>query len=84
MDFGIKNENNKNFCKSCGKELKIEVPNNIYNFCPFCCAPLNLVAFNYLKEKNKNQKIALLNELLNSTKNYTIAQEIKVFLNKLL
>lgn len=83
MEFGIKTENKKTFCKTCGKELKIEVPNNIYNFCPFCSAPLNLVSYNFVKEREKNQKLKTILELLKDVNNPSVSMEIEKYLNKI-
>ena len=57
MKIGIKTENKKTFCKKCNKELNIVVPNQIYNFCPYCGPLLNLISYNLFKEKEKIIKL---------------------------
>ena len=82
MNFGIKTENNKCFCKECKKELKIEVP-DVFNFCPFCSAPLNLVAYNVTKEKEKSLKLNVVSEIIKNSKSKETFLEIKNYLNKI-
>lgn len=82
MNFGIKLENNKKFCSECGKELKFEVP-EIFNFCPFCSAPLNLVAYNVLKEKEKSLKLAVVSEIVKNSNSKETFLELRNYLNKI-
>ncbi|MDD4111024.1 MAG: hypothetical protein PHS54_05720 [Clostridia bacterium] len=63
MNFGIKKENKKTFCKRCGRELNIVIPDQVYNFCPYCSSPLNLVAYNLVKEKERIIKLRTINEV---------------------
>lgn len=83
MKFGVETVDKKSFCKSCGKELKIEVPNQIFNFCPFCSAPLNPVAYNFVKEKDKKIKLQSSKEILESFKSQEAAQAVKQYLEKI-
>lgn len=83
MKFSVETVEKKNFCKSCGKELKIEVPNQIFNFCPFCSAPLNLVAYNFVKEKDKKIKLQASKEILEFFKSKESAQAVKQYLEKI-
>ena len=72
MELGIETKNNQNFCKACGHELNMDVQNQIYNFCPFCSAPLNLVAFNFVKEKEKSIKFQAVEEIIHFTVKFAI------------
>ena len=83
MEFGVKSEGKQSFCKTCGKELKIEVPNQIFNFCPFCSAPLNLVAYNFLKEKDMSKKLEASKEILLLLKSNEAALAVKAYMEKI-
>ena len=83
MEFGVKTEGKKCFCKSCGKELKIEIPNQMFNFCPFCSAPLNLVAYNFVKEKDLKIKLQTAKEILLLTQNKETALIIEKYIKKI-
>jgi len=61
--MGIKTEGNKVFCKECSKELKMKASQVIFNFCPFCGSPLNLLSYNLNKEKEKIIKLKTIREV---------------------
>ena len=82
MNFGIKQENSKCFCKECGKELKFEIP-EIFNFCPFCSAPLNLVAYNVSKEKEKSLKLNVVSEIVKMSNSKQTFLDVKNYLTKI-
>ncbi len=83
MELGIETKNNQNFCKACGHELNMDVQNQIYNFCPFCSAPLNLVAFNFVKEKEKSIKFQAVEEIIHLTKQKEMLEVLKTYLDKI-
>lgn len=83
MNFGIETKNKQCFCKNCGKELKIEVPNQIFNFCPFCSSPLNLVAYNLKIEQEKNIKYDVVKDLVKFSKNKSTLIDLKAYLEKI-
>lgn len=63
MAFGIRTEDKKTYCKKCSQELKMIVPEQIFNFCQYCGSPLNLLSFNLVKEKEKLIKLKTINEV---------------------
>lgn len=83
MKMGVKTKNGKVFCKNCAKELKMTVPDNIFNFCPHCANPLNLVSYNLSKEKEKIIKLQTINEIKNIITDETDLKKLIYLINKI-
>ncbi len=83
MELGIETRGTKNYCKTCGHELNMDVQNQIYNFCPFCSAPLNLIAFNFVKEKEKSIKFQAVEEIIHMTKRKEMLEILKEYLDRI-
>ena len=83
MNYGIKEENKKTYCKNCNRELNIKIPDEIFNFCPFCNFPLNIVAYNIVKEKERQIKLEVINDLANEFKSVDSLNVLKSYLNKI-
>lgn len=83
MEFGVKTENKKSFCKNCNKELNISIPDHIFNFCPYCGSPLNLISFNLNKEKEKIIKLNTINEMQKVISNKNDLENLLVLVDKI-
>lgn len=83
MAFGVKSESKKTFCKKCNKELHMIIPDRIFNFCPFCGSPLNLVSFNLFKEKEKLIKLRTIKEIQSITEDKKDLENLLIYIDEI-
>lgn len=82
MNFGIDKKDKKTFCKQCKNELKMIIP-EIFNFCPYCSAPLTLLSYNLVKEKEKIIKLNTVNQIKNIISDEEDLKKLLLLVNKL-
>jgi predicted amidophosphoribosyltransferase len=83
MEFGVKTNDTKSYCKNCNKELNMIIPDQIFNFCSHCGAPLNLVSFNLIKEKEKIIKLKIINEMQKIITNKNDLEKLLILMEKI-
>jgi Zn finger protein HypA/HybF involved in hydrogenase expression len=82
MAFGVKTEGENSYCKKCNHKLKMVVPDELFNFCPFCGSPLNLASYNLYKEKEKSIKLKILYDVQKLITEKSDLQKLIMLLDK--
>lgn len=80
--IGTITKDNKTICKVCLKELKTTIP-DIFNYCPYCSSPLNLVSYNLSKEKEKIIKLQTINQIQKIISDENDLKKLIYLINKL-
>lgn len=81
--MGVRTDKGKTFCKKCSQELKMVVPDNIFNFCPHCGSPLNLLAFNLYNEREKILKLQTVNQVKNLVTDKSDLKNLLILIDKI-